>query len=286
MLLASFFFALMNVAVKQVSHIPAVEVILFRSGVSFVMSWAMLKRQKVSVWGTHHGLLVMRGVAGALALILFFITLQNIPLATAVTIQYLSPIFTTILGIFIVKEKVKPWQWVFFLISFSGILVVEGVDTRVSALYLLLGIGSALFAGLAYNMIRRLNTREHPLVIVFYFPLVALPITGLYSIFNWVQPTGWDWAILIFIGVLTQLAQYYMTMAYQTEEVSKVANLTYIGIIYALFFGFVFFGESYDIWAYVGMGLVLVGVILNIRYKHKLTKQEAMATMPSEKMNR
>jgi drug/metabolite transporter (DMT)-like permease len=286
MLLATFFFALMNVAVKYVSHIPAVEVILFRSGVSFIMSWVMLRRQKVSVWGTHHGLLIMRGVSGALALILFFITLQNIPLATAVTIQYLSPIFTTILGIFIVKEKVKPWQWVFFLVSFSGILVVEGVDTRVSLLYLILGIASALFAGLAYNMIRKLNTREHPLVIVFYFPLVALPVTGLYSLFNWVQPVGWDWGILIVIGVLTQLAQYYMTMAYQSEELSKVANLTYIGIIYALGFGFLFFGELYNIWAYVGMGLVLVGVVFNIRYKNKITKQEALATMPSEKINR
>lgn len=286
MLLATFFFSMMNVLVKQVSHIPAVEVILFRSGVSLVMSWVMLKRQNVSVWGTHHGLLITRGVTGAMALILFFITLQNIPLATAVTIQYLSPIFTTILGVFIVKEKVKPWQWVFFLISFSGILVIEGVDARISTLYLALGLGSALFAGIAYNMIRRLNTREHPLVIVFYFPLVALPVTGLYSLFNWVQPVGWDWAMLIAIGVLTQLAQYYMTMSYQSEELSKVANLNYIGIIYALIFGFVFFGELFNVWSYVGMALVLVGVVLNIRYKSRITKQEALATMPSEKINR
>ncbi|WP_439880523.1 DMT family transporter [Pontibacter sp. MBLB2868] len=286
MLLATFFFSLMNVLVKQVSHIPAVEVILFRSVVSLGMSWAMLKRQGVSVWGTHHGLLITRGITGAMALILFFITLQNIPLATAVTIQYLSPIFTTILGIFIVKEKVKPWQWVFFLLSFSGILVIEGVDARISPLYLALGLGSALFAGIAYNMIRRLNTREHPLVIVFYFPLVALPVTALYSLFNWVQPVEWEWAILILIGVLTQLAQYYMTMAYQSEELSKVANLNYIGIIYALIFGFVFFGELFSVWSYVGMALVLVGVIFNIRYKNRLSKQEALATMPSEKINR
>ncbi|WP_299825840.1 DMT family transporter [uncultured Pontibacter sp.] len=277
MMLSTFFFALMNVCVKEVSHIPAVEVILFRSGVSLVMSWAMLKRQNVSVIGTHHGLLITRGVAGAAALILFFTTLQHIPLATAVTIQYLSPIFTTILGVFIVKEKVKPWQWVFFLISFVGILVIEGVDVRISPLYLGLGVASALFAGIAYNMIRKLNTREHPLVIVFYFPLVALPVTGLYSAFNWVQPEGWDWGILILVGVLTQLAQYYMTMAYQTEELSKVATLNYIGIIYALFFGFIFFDETFSVWSYAGMALVLVGVVLNVSYKNRLTKKEALA---------
>ncbi len=282
MLLSTFFFSLMNVCVKEVSHIPAVEIILFRSGVSLVMSWAMLKRQNVSVLGTHHGLLIGRGITGAMALILFFITLQNIPLATAVTIQYLSPIFTTILGVFIVKEKVKPWQWFFFLVSFSGILVIEGVDVRISPLYLGLGVASALFAGFAYNFIRRLNTREHPLVIVFYFPLVALPVTGLYSIFNWVQPTGWDWGILILVGVLTQLAQYYMTMAYQSEELSKVATLNYIGIIYALFFGFVFFDEVFSLWTYAGIALVLVGVILNIGYKNRLSKREALAASTSE----
>jgi drug/metabolite transporter (DMT)-like permease len=234
----------------------------------------VLHAKKISVWGTHRKLLISRGVAGAAALIFFFITLQNIPLATAVTIQYLSPIFTTILGVFIVKEKVKPWQWVFFMVSFAGILVIEGVDARISPLFLGLGIASAFCAGLAYNIIRKLNTREHPLVIVFYFPLVALPVSGLFSIFNWVQPQGWDWAILILVGILTQMAQYYMTMAYQSEELSKVANLSYTGIIYALFFGFILFGEMFNVWSYVGMALVLVGVVLNVRYKSRLQKAE------------
>lgn len=277
MLLATFLFSVMNVCVKQVAHIPAVEIILFRSAISLIMSWAVLKRQGVYLWGQHRGLLIARGVAGGLALVLFFITLQNIPLATAATMQYLSPIFTTILGIFIVKEKVKPWQWVFFAVSFAGVLVVEGVDVRVSPLYLALGVGSAVFAGLAYNMIRRLNTREHPLVIVFYFPLVTLPAVGLYSAFNWVQPQGWDWAYLLLVGVLTQLAQYYMTMSYQSEEISKVAHLNYIGIIYALVFGYIFFDEAFDVWSYVGMGLVLLGVILNVQYKNYSTRQATKA---------
>ncbi len=275
MLLSTLFFALMNVCVKLVPHIPAIEVILFRSGVSLVMSYVMLRSQRVSVWGSNHGLLVARGVAGAIALALFFTTLQKMPLATAATIQYLSPIFTTIMGIFIVKEKVKPWQWLFFALSFCGILIIEGVDTRVESLYVWMGVLSALFAGLAYNFIRRLNTREHPLVIVFYFPMVALPLAGLYSIFNWVQPQGWDWGILLLVGVFTQFGQYYMTMSYQAEEISKVATLNYIGIIYALSLGYILFGEEFELATYLGMALVLVGVILNVRYKHQLAKRES-----------
>lgn len=277
MLMSTLFFSLMNVCVKMVPHIPAIEVILFRSVVSLVMSYVVLRSKRVRVWGTNYGLLIARGAAGAIALMLFFNTLQNIPLATAATLQYLSPIFTTIMGIFIVKEKVKPWQWVFFAVSFAGILIIEGLDASADSFYVWLGVLSAVFSGLAYNFIRRLNIREHPLVIVFYFPLVALPISGIYSIFNWVQPEGWDWGILLMVGVLTQLGQYYMTMSYQAEEISKVANLNYIGIIYALSLGFILFDEHFELATYVGMGLVLVGVVLNVRYKNRLSRREIEA---------
>lgn len=273
MLLSTLFFSLMNVCVKMLSHIPAMEVILFRSVISLVMSYAVLHRQQVSVWGNNRGLLVMRGLTGSVALILFFTTLQNLPLATAATIQYMSPIFTTILGVFLVKEKVKPWQWAFFAISFAGILVIEGLDTSADSLYVWMGVLSGVFTGLAYSSIRRLNTREHPLVIVFYFPLMALPIAGLYSVFNWVQPQGWDWAILLLVGLLTQLAQYYMTVAYQAEEISKLANLNYLGIIYALLWGFILFDEHFALETYLGMALVLVGVVLNVRYKNRLSQR-------------
>lgn len=285
MLLSTLFFSLMNVSVKLVSHIPAVEVIMFRSVISLIISFAYLRRANVSVWGNNHAWLIARGAVGATALILFFNTLQNIPLATAATVQYMSPIFTAILGIFIVKEKVRPWQWVFFLLSFCGVLVIEGVETGVDTFYLWLGVLSSVFSGIAYTIVRRLNTQEHPLVIIFYFPLVTLPVVGIYSMFNWVQPEGWDWALLLLVGILTQLGQYYMTMSYQTEEISKVANLNYIGIIYALFLGFILFGETFDVWTYVGMGLVLLGVVLNMRYKTRLTKQAALAqaSKPLEK---
>lgn len=269
MLLATLLFTGMNVLVKLVPHIPAVEIIFFRSVISLVMSYVALRSQHVPVLGNNKKLLLMRGGAGALALVCYFITLQNIPLASAVTLQYLSPVFTTILGIFLVKEKVKPIQFLFFALAFIGVFVIKGYDPRVTNLYLLLGIGAGLFAGLAYNIIRKLNTTEHPLVIVFYFPLVTIPLTGIYVWMNWVQPRGMEWVYLGLIGILTQLAQYCMTKAYQLEELNKVASLNYIGIFYALGFGYFVFEESFHPFSYVGMLLVLAGVLLNILYKRK-----------------
>lgn len=273
MLLATFIFAVMNVLVKYVENIPAIEIILFRSIVSFIMSGITLKLKRINPLGKNRKILFLRGLAGALALIMFFTTLQEIPLASAVTIMFLGPIFTAILGVWIVKERVYGLQWLFFAISFMGIVMIKGFDPRVSPYMAFLGVGAALCSGVAYNMIRKLKTSEHPLVIIFYFPLVTLPIVGIYSFLNWVQPHGVEWILLIAIGVLTQFAQYFMTRAYQSEHLSKVANVNFVGVLYALGFGYVLFGETFNLLTYLGMTFVMVGVILNMVYKNRKEKE-------------
>ncbi len=174
-------FAIMNLCVKLVPNIPAIEIVFFRSVVSLILSLSILRLKKISVWGNNKKILLSRGIVGAIALILYFITLQRIPLASAVSIQFMAPIFTTLLGIFILKEAVKPLQWLFFLMAMIGVFFVLGFDPRVSLTFTLIGIVASILAGLAYNFVRMLSTTEHPLVIIFYFPLVTIPITGLYS---------------------------------------------------------------------------------------------------------
>lgn len=267
MLIAVFTFSLMKVSVKSISHIPALEIIFFRSIISLVISGSFLLHQKVSLWGNNKKFLILRGLAGAMSLTLYFSLLQQIPLAAAASMQYLSPVFTAVLGVYIVKEKVRWQQYIFFAISFVGILVIQGFDTRISLLHLTIGICSAIFTGLAYNFVRKLKTTEHPLVIIFYFPLVTLPLASVATYFNWVTPVGWDWGMLLLVGLLTQIAQYYMTRSYQIEELSKVSVINYLGMLNALAFGFIIFGETYEWLSYIGMGLVVLGVVLNIRYK-------------------
>jgi len=278
MLLATFFFALMNASVKLLPHLPATEIAFLRSVVSLVLAYGLLRINHVALPGNQIPSLLLRGLFGSGSLILYFITLQHMPLASAVTLQYLSPVFTAVLGIFVVHEKVKPVQWALFALSFAGITIVQGYDARVEWTYVLLGIGSALFAALAYNMVRQLKNAEHPLIITFYFPLVSLPITLLFGGAHWVMPHGWDWAILIFIGAAAQTAQYFMTRSYQADDLSKVVSLKYLGIVYAWAFGFFGFGETFEPMAYLGMALAVAGVALNIWVKHRDEKAvEAVA---------
>jgi len=277
MVISVFFFSCMGLMVKLVSHIPSTQVVFFRSAISFLLSFWLLKRQRVSVWGIHRKYLILRGLFGAAALILFYETLQKIPLASAVTIGFLAPIFTTILGIFIARESVRPIQWLFFLLAFVGVILVQGFDPRIQMIYLIIGIVATFFSGLAQNYIRKINTREHPLVIIFYFPLITTPLSGAYSVFNWVPPQGWDWAILIAIGLFTQFAQFFMTKSIQLEELSKVSIIRYLSIVYALIFGYIFFDETYSILAYAGMGLAILGVVANVWYKQNLAKKPKKA---------
>jgi drug/metabolite transporter (DMT)-like permease len=152
---------------------------------------------------------------------------------------------------------------------------VQGFDPRISPTHLVMGIGASLFMGLAYNFVRKLKTTEHPLVIIFYFPLVMLPFAGVWSSIVWIQPQGYDWLILLLVGVFTQIAQFFMTKSYQTEELNKVSILNYIGIIYALGFGWILFDETFNWITYVGMGLVILGVIGNVAFKSFKTKKAA-----------
>ena len=276
MLLSTLLFAGMNACVKQLHHLPALEIIFFRSVFSIVASYVALRRLGVAPFGNNYQLLISRGSTGALALICYFLALQNLPLATAVTVQYLAPIFTAVLGIWLVREPVRGWQWVFFGLSFGGVLLVQqggpAVAHAASApagaglLYLGIGVVGALVSGLSYNAIRRLRGREHPLVIVFYFPLISLPIAAVACLFNWQTPHGTDWLWLLACGAFTQGAQLTMTRAYQLERLSRVAPLNYLGMFYALGLGYLFFAETFGPLAYAGMALVLLGVGLNAWY--------------------
>ncbi len=274
MLVAILFFSGMNILIKLVPGIGPVEIVFFRSVVSFIISFVTLKKLGVSLWGTNKKWLIIRGISGSIGLLLFFSTIKEIPLASAVAIQYLSPIFTSLLGILIVKERVYSIQWLFFLISFIGVILIQGFDPRVTQFQLAIGICSALAAGMAYNSIRKLKLSEHPLVIIFYFPLVTIPVTGLYLLFSgWTTPSIMELFILLCIGLATQFAQYFMTKAYQLEELSKISSIQYIGIVFALIFGFLFFDESYTIKSFAGIFMVLVGVILNVVFKQYLDKK-------------
>jgi drug/metabolite transporter (DMT)-like permease len=280
MFLSTLAFSLANILVKQVPHIPAMEIVFFRCVIASAFCFIGLRRAGADWKGNNHLLLLMRGLFGTTALFLFFVTLQNIPLASAMTIQYLSPIFTTVIAIFVLSEGVARLQWVFYAIAFSGVLLIERFDTRISPFFLAIGIVSAFCSGMAYNLVRTMKGREHPLTVVLHFQLVGV-VAGFISLFfNWTTPSGWDWFYLFMVGVFSQLGQIFLTNALQKERVAGVAIINYTGLIYALLAGSLIFQETQSTESIAGMLLVVFGVLLSVVYsnrKREIEKIEATA---------
>jgi drug/metabolite transporter (DMT)-like permease len=272
MIISSFAFSLMHLCVKALPNIPVFELVFFRSFISLLISFTSLKSKNIPIFGVNKKILLIRGFIGVTALTLFFITLQNIPLASAVTIQYLSPIFTALFAVWILKERMKKIQWVFFSLAFLGVFILKGFDTsgQLSYFYISIGLISACLSGVAYNCIRLLRKTEHPLVVVFYFPLVATPIMAVLSFFNWVQPQGIDWFYLLLLGILTQVAQIYMTKGIQSDSAGNIMTFKYIGVLFALIYGYLFFGETYSFLSILGIFILILGVLLNMFFKDRI----------------
>ena len=266
MLIASLGFAWMNASVKYISHIPVFEIILFRAFITLGISYAILKKRKVNPWGTHHKFLIARGLFGAFGLICYFYTLQNMQFANAIVIHYLSPIFTTLIAMMFLGEKVKGIQWMAFGVSFIGVLMVKGF-ANIEPFDFLMGMLGAFFTGLAYNAIRNMKDKEDADVIIFYHPLISLPVVAIYLLIfpqHRVMPTGYDWIFMIGTGIFTQVGQYYMTRAYQMDTAARISSVSYVGIIWGVLMGKFLFDDVYPASVLLGMTVVLGGVMLNL----------------------
>lgn len=268
MIIATSLLAVMQVLVKALPGIPVTQIILSRACISIVFCTSILLLNKISFKGKNIPLLTIRGLVGSASLITFFYTLQHIPLATAVTIGHLSPLFLGLLAVVFLKERFKKIIWFSFLICFIGVLLIKGFDTRISTFELLLAIGSALLAAFAHFTVRLLKD-EHPVVILFYFSLISIPLLTPYTIINWVQPNNIEWIFLIAVGIISHVAQYYLTKAFKEEKISKLAGVYYLGIVIAVLMGYFIYEEAFTIESYFGMLLIISGVLLPLIFNRK-----------------
>ncbi|MCS6833936.1 MAG: DMT family transporter, partial [Flammeovirgaceae bacterium] len=264
--LASLCFALQSAIVRFVPHIPAIELVLFRAVFTLIFSYSTLKVKGIYIWGKRRIPLLMRGIFGTIALLLQFFVIQAIPLATAKTLFYLAPIFAALIATIWLKEKIFKMQWVFFLVSFLGIVLIKGFDSRIPLFPLVAGIISAICSAAVIATIASMKNDENPHVIVFYFPLVAFPIGLVGSLFVWVTPSWTDLFWLFLIGVFTQLGQVTMTKAYQADHSAKISAASYVEIVFIFLLGWILFEETFDWKVLLGICLVIVGVLFNLTY--------------------
>jgi len=264
-------FSLMGVCVKQVgSRIPAAEVVLARAIVSVVLSWWLLRRAGVNPWGQRRGLLILRGAIGTAALLCVYAALALLPLASATVLQYLYPTLTALLAWLMLGEPIGRRVMLAMALGWSGVLLVAqpaGLLQGAAALpplAVLIALGGALFTSLAYVSVRSLGTSEHPLVIVFYFPLVALPLSLPLVVLDPVLPDPGELLWLIGVGVFTQLGQVSLTRGLTALPAAQATAISYVQVAFAGLWGWLVFGEGIDGWTVAGATLVLAATLVSL----------------------
>ncbi len=271
MLSSALAFSLMGVCVKAVgSRLPLAEVVLARALVSVGLSWWLLRRRNLPIWGKRKGMLILRGVIGTAALGCVYGALAQLPLASATVLQYLYPTFTALLAWATLREHLAPQLLLAMALGWLGVLVVAqpswltGQASALPLLPLLLGVAGAVLTALAYVSVRALGRSEHPLVIVFYFPLVAIPLTLPLVALQPVWPTTTELLWLVGVGLFTQLGQIGLTKGLMALPAARATAMSYAQVVFAALWGWLFFAERLSGWTVLGAALVLSATLVSL----------------------
>lgn len=276
MLISALSFALMAACVKIVNTtyaIPVLEIVAARAIISAIISYADIKRKKISVWGNNKRWLVARGTIGAFSLILVYYAVTTLPLAEATILQYLHPVFTSLLALLFLKENIQRSTITCIVLSLLGLLIMiqpnflHNNDIHYSWLSIGAGVLGAFGSAIAYVIVKKLTKTDDSSVIVFYFPIICTPISIVLLGSDFVMPNLAALVILIFVGIFTQIGQVGLTKALNSADASKATAYAYVQVIFSVVIGWVYFSEIPVITTILGGSFIMVGALINVLWK-------------------
>jgi len=268
MVQSAFWFAVMAMLVKLAGGrgIPTMQIVLARAVVTLALSTIGLIRARQRPWGTNNGLLIMRGVFGSAGFICFYAAVTHLPLAEATVIHHISPLLTAVVAALWLGERLEGRVLLGMGLAFAGVLLIAQPSTLFGSgesrgdidwQFVLVGVLGALMASFAYVSVRRLGKTEPPILVVFYFPAVSVPVSLPFAISEWVWPDLWGWLLLLGVGVSTQIAQLALTKGLARERAGRATSVGYLQIAFAAVFGLVLFGDVPGPWSWAGMALIV-----------------------------
>jgi drug/metabolite transporter (DMT)-like permease len=264
MIASAFGFSIMSMLVKVASeaHLPTGELVLARAVVTLIVSYVMVVRSGRDPWGNNRWKLVTRGILGFGGLTCYYGSIAHLPLADATTIQNTTPVITSLLAWWLLKEHVGWTTAIAIACGIGGVmLIVHPEGSGVDPVGLAFGIGACCCSALAYVTVRQLAKTEHPLVIVFYFPLVALPLSIPWAVVDWVWPSPVEWLLLVAIGLATQVGQVFLTMGLMIERAGRATSLGYIQVVFAMIWQTVLFDQLPEVASIAGAALIFAGTL-------------------------
>jgi len=269
MLAAGLCFALMGVCVKLgAPHFDTAEMVFWRSILSMSVTALLLTRAGLSVRTSRLGMHVHRGVAGFVSLFMFFYSLTLLPVATAMTLNYTSPLFVALLFTWLARERLRRGLWLAVALGFVGaVLLLRPTITPEQVFPAAVGLGSGALSAIAYWNVRQLVRAQEPEErVVFYFATICAAGSLV-----WMLPHRWhavtlDTApILAGVGVFGTLGQLAMTRAYGKGPAIVTAALSYSGIVFSSVLGIALFADALPWIAWLGIALIVAAGIIAVR---------------------
>ena len=260
-------FSVMDLLVKWSSDYPTGEVLFFRGFFGLLPTYFLIPKNKLKTFYTterskEH---LFRCLMGLMALIAIVVALRELPLAVVVSLSYAAPLFITVLSIFLLSEKVGIFRWLAVIIGFVGVIIIAEPGFKgMNYLYflpLIFCIGMAFVT----ITIRKLSTTE-PIWLISIFFTITISIAGLITIpMGWKIPNFQDFILLALIGVTGGSANLFLTQSYKLSEVSLVAPLKYLALVFAIFFGYFIWNEIPTIKTLIGASLVVLSSLIIFR---------------------
>ena len=271
MILSATSFCFMTVFVKLAGiSMSTIQIVFIRGVFTLVATGIFIYREKIYPFGNHKRLLVARGITGTLALFLVYESLKRFPLSEATVIQYLFPIFTALVAALIISEPLNKNIIGAIMVGLFGVYTILGfpflmTESNINLYNVGIAITGSFLTGIAYVLVRQATkVNEHPLVVMFYFPLFTVPICLPLLLSNWVHPSMKEWGFLLLIGVCTQLGQFFLTHGYKELPAAKAAPMSYVQVPFAMIMGLIFFGEAISLMFIIGSLLVFLSIIIVI----------------------
>ena len=261
-------FSIMDLIVKWSDNYPVGQVLFFRGLFGMMPIFFLIPKERYfDFYKTNRSILhFKRCFAGLIAIVAIFIALRELPLATVVSITFAAPIFTTILSIFFLSEKVGFYRWMAVLVGFIGIIIISEPGYSSLNLYYIYPIIFCLGLSYVAITIRQLSSTEPVWLIGLYFSF-SIMIMSFFSLITheWILPNLKDLFLLSMVGILGGLANLWLTQSYKFSEVSLVTPLKYLALVFGIIFGYLIWDEVPTIKTLIGAGLVIISSIIIFR---------------------
>ena len=274
-------FAIQNAVVKDlVSQYPVQQVVFFRYFFGLIPVLLLVGHMhsglsvlRTSMLGRH----IFRGLLGVGATTGIFYGFRTLPLAEATSIAFVTPIFITVLGVFLLKEAVGWRRWSAILVGLGGVLIILRPGAGVIDPAALIILAACLAIAVTLVMSRQMSRTECPASIAFHFTWVSALVSGVAMIGHWQTPNLADLSMFLLLGLLGGSAYILVVRAYAAAPGSIIAPFDYLHIIWASALGFVLWGDVPGLNVALG-GAVVIGSGLYILHRETTLGRKALAS--------